>query len=79
MKNFKKLIIFMRPFLWLLILAVILTGSLTVVGMAPPLLMRRLINDVAKAGQWEIFPLVMTLLFTVPILRAIINIAQKSC
>jgi ABC-type multidrug transport system fused ATPase/permease subunit len=77
MNNLKKLIIFMRPFLWLLILAVILTGSLTVVGMAPPLLMRRLINDVAKAGQWGIFPLVMTLLFAVPLLRAIINIANS--
>ena len=77
MNNLKKLIIFMRPFLWLLIVAVILTGSLTVVGMAPPLLMRRLINDVAKAGQWGIFPLVITLLFAVPILRAIINIANS--
>ena len=77
MKNLKKLIIFMRPFLWLLILAVILTGSLTVIGMAPPLLMRKLINDVAKAGQWGIFSLVMALLFAVPVLRSIINIANS--
>ena len=77
MKNLKKLIIFMRPFLWLLILAVMLTGSLTVIGMAPPLLMRKLINDVAKAGQWGIFPLVMALLFAVPVLRALINIANS--
>ena len=63
--------------MWLLIPAIILTGSLTLVGMAPPLLMRKLINDVAKDSKWGLFPLVMTLLFAVPVLRAIINIANS--
>ena len=77
MDNLKKLFIFVRPFVGPLIVAVILTGSLTVIGMAPPLLMRRLINDVAREGQWGIFPLVIALLFAVPILRALINIATS--
>ena len=75
--NLRKIIVFIRPFLWLLIPAIILTGSLTLVGMAPPLLMRKLINDVAKDSKWGLFPLVMTLLFAVPVLRAIINIANS--
>lgn len=66
----------MRPFLWLLVLAIVITGSLTIIGMIQPLLMRRLLNDVARGGKWEIFPLIMTLLFAVPVLRSLINIAN---
>jgi ATP-binding cassette, subfamily B, bacterial MsbA len=71
--SLKKLFVFMKPFRWSIILAVALTGGLTIIGMAPPLLMRRLINDVARAGNWGVFPLVMTLLFAVPVLRALIS------
>jgi ABC-type multidrug transport system fused ATPase/permease subunit len=66
----------MRPYKWPLTAAAVLTGGLTFVGMAPPLLMRRLVNDVAKEGQWGVFPLIMGLLVGVPILRALINIAN---
>ena len=69
--SLKKLSVFMRPFLGQIILAITLTGGLTLIGMAPPLLMGRLINDVAKDGNWAVFPLIMTLLFGVPVLRAI--------
>ena len=77
MKGLIKLLGFMRPFLWMIILAVALTGCLTMIGMAQPLIMRKLINDVAKEGNWGIFPLVMTLLFAVPILRALVNTANS--
>jgi subfamily B ATP-binding cassette protein MsbA len=77
MKGLIKLLGFMRPFLWMIILAVIFTGCLTMIGMAQPLIMRRLINDVAKEGKWGIFPLVMTLLFAVPVLRALVNTANS--
>ena len=66
----------MRPYRWPLTAAAVLTGGLTFVGMAPPLLMRRLVNDVAKEGQWGVFPLIIGLLIGVPILRALINIAN---
>jgi ABC-type multidrug transport system fused ATPase/permease subunit len=66
----------MRPFMRPLILALVLTGLLTVIGMAPPLLMRRLLNDVARQGNWGLFPLVMTLLFAVPVLRALVNLGN---
>jgi len=77
MRTFRQILSFMRPFRRPLLFALLLTGGLTVVGMLPPLLMRRLINDVARQGQWGVFPLVMTLLFAVPVLRAIINIANS--
>jgi len=67
----------MRPFRRSLATAVALTGLLTIVGMAPPLLMRRLLNDVAKEGRWDIFPVVIGLLFLVPVLRACVNIANS--
>ncbi|MGD2175419.1 MAG: ABC transporter ATP-binding protein, partial [Candidatus Brocadiaceae bacterium] len=60
-----------------LALAIFLTGGLTLIGMAPPLLMRRLLNDVAREGNWGIFPLLMTLLFAVPLLRAVVNVANS--
>ncbi|MBD3181756.1 ATP-binding cassette domain-containing protein [Candidatus Poribacteria bacterium] len=77
MKGLIKLLGFMKPFLWMIILAVIFTGCLTMIGMAQPLIMRRLINDVAKDGKWGIFPLVMSLLFAIPILRALVNTANS--
>ena len=67
---------FLRPFIKPLILALILTCSLTVIGMVPPLLMRNLINDIAGNGNWGIFPLIVFLLFLVPVLREGINIAN---
>lgn len=77
MKRIRQILAFMRPYKGPLILAAVLTGGLTFVGMAPPLLMRRLVNDVAKEGQWGVFPLIMGLLIGVPLLRAGINIANS--
>jgi ABC-type multidrug transport system fused ATPase/permease subunit len=73
MKGLIKLLGFMKPFLRMIVVAVVLTGCLTMIGMAQPLIMRKLLNDVARQGNWGIFPLVMTLLFAVPILRAAVN------
>ena len=76
MRDFRQLAAFLRPFKRRIIIAVILTGGLTLVGMAPPLLMRRLINDVARDGQWSLLPLIMALLFGIPLLRAGMNVVN---
>ena len=76
MSTYRALVRFIGPFKWALIFAVVLTGGLTLVGMVQPLLMRTLINDVAGEQNWGIFPLIMGLLFGVPVLRAMINIAN---
>ena len=76
MGSLRKILGFLAPFRGRLILASALTGSLTLIGMAPPLLMRRLVNQVASQGNWGLFPLIMTLLFAVPLLRAVVNIAN---
>ena len=70
----RKQLAYLKPYTGSLVAAVVLTGGLTIIGMAPPLLMRRLLNDVAKQGQWGIFPMVMGLLFAVPVLRAVVNL-----
>ena len=76
MARLKQILGFMRPFKRPLITALVFTGALTVIGMLPPLLMRRLLNDVARQGKWGLFPLVMTLLFAVPVLRALVNLGN---
>lgn len=68
---------FIRPYRRQLIGAAVLTGVLTVIGMAPPLLMRSLINDVARQNNWGILPLIMGLLIAVPLFRAFINIISS--
>lgn len=75
--NLRRLLGFMKPFKWALLAGLILTGTLTLIGMVPPLLMRRLLNDVAREGQWGLFPLLMSLMFAVPLLRALVNIANS--
>ncbi|MFO8007243.1 MAG: ABC transporter ATP-binding protein [Candidatus Brocadiia bacterium] len=77
MRRLKQIASFLRPFAGLLIVAVVLTGVLTAIGMVAPLLMRRLINDVAREGRWDIFPLVIGLMLVVPVLRAVVNIANS--
>ncbi|MFP4058036.1 MAG: ABC transporter ATP-binding protein [Candidatus Brocadiia bacterium] len=77
MDRLRQILAFLRPYKRPLVLAIVLTGALTLVGMAPPLLMRRLITDVAGEGEWGPFPLLMTLLFAVPLLRAGINAANS--
>ena len=72
--RFRQALRFLRPYRRSLVTASILTGVLTLIGMAPPLLMRSLINDVARENNWGIFPLIMGLLIAVPLFRALINI-----
>jgi len=74
MSRLRQISGFLRPYRRSLITASILTGVLTLIGMAPPLLMRSLINDVARESNWGVFPLLMGLLIAVPLFRAFVNI-----
>ena len=64
----------MRPFKWRFLIALVLTGLLTLIGMAGPLLMARLLNDVAAQGKWGLFPLLMAGTFAVPLVWLFVNI-----
>ncbi|NLF32988.1 MAG: ABC transporter ATP-binding protein [Planctomycetes bacterium] len=64
----------LRPYRRPLVIASVLTGVLTLIGMAPPLLMRSLINRVARDNEWGLFPLLMGGMLAVPLLRALVNI-----
>ena len=43
---------FIRPFRGRLLIAIFLTGSMTLLGMLPPILMKHVIDDVVGLGQW---------------------------
>lgn len=77
MSRLRQILSFLRPYRRPMIVSSILTGVLTLIGMAPPLLMRSLINDVARQNNWGIFPLIMGLLIAVPLFRAFVNILNS--
>jgi ABC-type multidrug transport system fused ATPase/permease subunit len=77
MKRLRQILSFLRPFWKPLLLAAVFTGLLTVVGMYAPLLMRRLVNDVARQGNWGIFRLIIGLMLAVPLLRAVLNVGNS--
>ena len=61
---------YLKPFKWKFIWALLLAGVLTVIGLLPPLVMRRLVNDVASDGQYGLLPLLIGALFGITLLRA---------
>ncbi len=61
---------YLKPFKWKFIWALLLAGVLTVIGLLPPLVMRRLVNDVASDGQYGLLPLLIGALFSITLLRA---------
>lgn len=44
---------FIRPFRGRLMMAICLTGGMTLLGMLPPILMKHVIDDVVGMGQWD--------------------------
>jgi len=69
-KNVRGLWPYIRPFKWKFLSALLLAGALTVVGLLPPLVMRRLVNDVATDGQYGLLPFLIGGLFGITLLRA---------
>ena len=53
MEIFLKVGRFIRPFRRRLLVAVSLTGAMTLLGMVPPILTRYIIDDVVGMGQWD--------------------------
>ena len=70
----KQVLAILKPYRGRLIVSLLLTVTLTILGMAPPLLIRRLINDVAGRGQWDLFAFVIAGLFVLPVLTQVVNI-----
>ena len=69
-KSVRGLWPYIKPFKWKFIWALSLAGSLTIVGLLPPLVMRGLVNDVASEGQFDLLPLLIGGLFGITLLRA---------
>jgi len=69
-KSIRGLWPYIKPFKWKFTGALVLAGSLTVVGLLPPLVMRRLVNDVATQGEFDLLPFLIGGLFGITLLRA---------
>lgn len=67
---------FLKPYRASLIASLLLTLVLTTLGMAPPLIMRRLINDVANSGAWDMFPVLIIGLFALPLFTHLVSITN---
>ena len=69
-----RILAFLRPFRSRIIVSIILTGSLTALGMVPPLLIRSLVDEVVGQSQWESLIWIALGLFLIPVLRETVNV-----
>jgi subfamily B ATP-binding cassette protein MsbA len=70
MELLAKLGPFIRPFQGRLLLAIGITGGMTLLGMIPPLLMKYVIDEVVGMGQWQMAPAILVTLLLVNLLSA---------
>ena len=74
--NFRKLLQFLRPYAARLAGALGLTVLLGVLGMAPPLIVMYIVDEVIVAGRWEMLAITAALLVAVPVLTAGLRVAN---
>ena len=65
-----KLGSFIQPFKGRLLLAIGLTGGMTLLGMVPPLLMKYVIDEIVGMGQWHMAPAILFSMLLVNLLSA---------
>ena len=75
-ENFRRLLEFIRPYAARLAGALGLTVSLAVLGMAPPLIVMYIVDEVIVAGRWEMLEVTVALLVAVPVLTAGLRVAN---
>lgn len=71
--SIRRLWPYVRPFRFRLLYALVLSGILTIVGLLPPLVMRKLVNDVGSGHKWELIPLLCSALFAITLFRAMMT------
>lgn len=64
---------YLKPFKWRMLWALVLAGAMTIVGLLPPLVMRRLVNDVAEGAQYNLLPYLIGGLFGITLTRALMT------
>ena len=70
MELLSKLGSFIQPFKGRLLLAIGLTGGMTLLGMVPPLLMKYVIDEIVGMGQWHMAPAILFSMLLVNLLSA---------
>lgn len=75
-ENFRKLLQFVRPHAARLAGALGLTVLLAILGMAPPLIVMYIVDEVIVAGRWDMLELAVAVLVAVPVLTAGLRVAN---
>ncbi len=75
MDLFKKLVPYLKPHLRRLVSGLAGMGAFTVLSLLPPLLIRRLVNDVVTPGVWHLLLPIVVLIVVVPSCSHLIQFA----
>ena len=70
-----KLVHFVIPYKPRLIVGFCLTVAMTALGMAPPLIMKYIIDDIIVGGNWDMLEALLTLSVCLPIMAAAMRVA----
>lgn len=74
-RNFRRLLVYVRPYARGLILALMLTVALTVLGMTPPLIVMYVIDSVIIAGNWGMLEVLLLISILIPVLLTGLRVA----
>ncbi len=74
MGTLKKVFRFIQPFRGKLLFALSLTVVMTILGMAPPIVTRYIVDDVVQAGKWDMAPAILMVMLAINITSAGLNL-----
>lgn len=74
MGTLKKVFRFIQPFRGKLLFALFLTVVMTVLGMAPPIVTRYIVDDVVQAGKWGMAPAILMIMLAINFTSAGLNL-----
>lgn len=66
-ENLKKLLPFVRPYRRRLVTAFVFTVFLTSIQLAPPLLMKFIVDDIIVGGRWDLLEVLVVAMVAIPI------------
>ena len=67
---------FVRPYFGKLTAALIMTALLTAVGMAPPLIVKYIVDDIIILGKWDMLETVLFISLMIPVVVALLRLVN---
>jgi len=68
--NLKKMLPFVKPYVPRLVGGFLVTVVLTVLGMAPPLIMKYIVDEIIVGGNWTLLEVLLVVSISIPILSS---------